>query len=95
MLAALNHANIAIDYELKEVNPSKYLVLELVEGDTLGERIATGHFPSMRLWILPHRSRTHSRWRTRNGSSSKRKREQSDVHDNCHVVRLGEFIGPV
>ena len=45
LLAALNHPNIAIIYELKEVNGSKYLILELVEGDTLGERIVKGPLP--------------------------------------------------
>src|SRR5262245_36620751 len=41
-LASLNHPNIAIIHELKEVEGSKYLILELIEGDTLAERIARG-----------------------------------------------------
>src|SRR2546426_5141047 len=45
LLAALNHENIASIYELKEVDASKYLILELVEGDTLGERITNGPLP--------------------------------------------------
>jgi Tol biopolymer transport system component len=39
VLAALNHPNLAIIHELKEVAGSKYLILELVEGETLAERI--------------------------------------------------------
>ncbi len=38
-LASLNHPNIAVIHELKEVDGSKYLILELVEGKTLGETI--------------------------------------------------------
>jgi serine/threonine protein kinase/Tol biopolymer transport system component len=39
-LAALNHPNIAVIHELKEVGGSKYLILELVEGKTLAETIS-------------------------------------------------------
>src|SRR5262249_42236034 len=44
-LAALNHPNLAIIHELKEAGGSKYLILELVEGETLAERIARGPVP--------------------------------------------------
>src|SRR5512139_276590 len=40
-LAVLNHPNIAIIHELKEVSGSRYLILELVEGKTLAETIST------------------------------------------------------
>src|SRR5215471_13301242 len=39
VLASLNHPNIASIYDLQEANGSRYLVLELVEGETLAERI--------------------------------------------------------
>jgi Tol biopolymer transport system component len=42
VLASLNHPNIAIIHELKEVDGATYLVLELVDGDTLEDRIARG-----------------------------------------------------
>jgi Tol biopolymer transport system component len=45
VLAALNHPNLAIIHELKEVEGSKYLILELVEGETLADRIARGPVP--------------------------------------------------
>src|SRR5215468_9661319 len=45
VLASLNHANIASIYDLAEANGSRYLVLELVEGETLAERIARGPIP--------------------------------------------------
>jgi Tol biopolymer transport system component len=45
VLAALNHPNIAAIYDLEEANGSRYLVLELVEGETLADRIARGAIP--------------------------------------------------
>src|SRR5215470_1915607 len=45
VLASLNHPNIAAIYDLQELNGSRYLVLELVEGETLAERIARGPIP--------------------------------------------------
>jgi Tol biopolymer transport system component len=45
VLAALNHPNLAIIHELREVAGTKYLILELVEGETLAERIARGPVP--------------------------------------------------
>src|SRR5262249_53137789 len=40
VLASLNHPNIAGIYDLQEANSYPYLVLELVEGKTLADRIA-------------------------------------------------------
>src|SRR2546425_1117143 len=45
VLASLNHPNIAIIHELKEVDSAKYLIMELVEGESLAERIARGPVP--------------------------------------------------
>jgi serine/threonine protein kinase len=42
MLASLNHPNIAAIHELEESNGVRYLVLELVPGETLAERIKRG-----------------------------------------------------
>ena len=44
-LAALNHPNIAAIYGLEESNGVNALVLELVEGPTLADRIAQGPIP--------------------------------------------------
>jgi eukaryotic-like serine/threonine-protein kinase len=46
VLAALNHPNIAALYEVVPVPGSHALVMELVEGETLGERIARGALPA-------------------------------------------------
>ena len=45
VLASLNHPNIASIYGLEEVEGVRALVLELVEGPTLAERIAQGPIP--------------------------------------------------
>lgn len=45
VLASLNHPNIAAIYDLAEANGFRYLVLELVEGETLADRIARGPTP--------------------------------------------------
>ena len=45
VLASLNHPHIASIYGLEEQNGHEALVLELVEGETLAERIARGAIP--------------------------------------------------
>src|SRR5262249_39884772 len=45
VLASLNHSNIAAIYDLQQAEALRYLVLELVEGDTLADRIARGPIP--------------------------------------------------
>ncbi len=45
MLASLNHPNIAAIYGLEDQDGAKFLILELVEGQTLAERLAAGPLP--------------------------------------------------
>ena len=45
LLATLNHPNIATIYGLEESNGAQTLVLELVDGPTLADRIALGPIP--------------------------------------------------
>ena len=45
VLASLNHPNIASIYGLEQSEGTHYLVLELVPGETLAERIARGPIP--------------------------------------------------
>jgi serine/threonine-protein kinase len=45
MLAALNHPNIAVIYGLEQSDATRFLVLELIEGDTLAERLKYGAIP--------------------------------------------------
>ena len=44
-LASLNHPNIAIIHGLEEADGIRALVMELVEGPTLADRIAQGAIP--------------------------------------------------
>jgi serine/threonine-protein kinase len=45
LLASLNHTNIASIYGLEQADGKRFLVLELVEGETLAERIRKGPLP--------------------------------------------------
>jgi Tol biopolymer transport system component len=45
LLAALNHPHIAAIYGLEETHGSQFLVMELVEGETLAERLTAGPIP--------------------------------------------------
>jgi Tol biopolymer transport system component len=47
ILASLNHPHIAALYGLEEAGGSRFLVLELVEGDTLARRLEAGPIPMM------------------------------------------------
>src|SRR5262249_11191795 len=45
VLASLNHPNIAAIHDLQEANDTRFLVLELVEGETLADRLQRGPIP--------------------------------------------------
>jgi len=45
LLASLNHPNIAAIYGLEESNGTHFLVMELIEGQTLDDRIKSGAIP--------------------------------------------------
>ena len=45
LLASLNHPNIAAIYGLEQAEGKRFLVLELVEGETLAQRISKGALP--------------------------------------------------
>ena len=45
LLAQLNHANVATLHGLEEHDEQQFLVMEMVEGETLAERIARGPIP--------------------------------------------------
>jgi eukaryotic-like serine/threonine-protein kinase len=45
VLASLNHTNIGSIYDLQDANGSRFLIMELVEGETLAERIRRGALP--------------------------------------------------
>src|SRR5262249_1121583 len=45
VLASLNHPNIASIYDFEEAGDTRFLVLELVEGETLADRLRRGPIP--------------------------------------------------
>jgi eukaryotic-like serine/threonine-protein kinase len=45
VLASLSHTNIAAIHDLYEENGSRFLIMELIEGKTLADRIARGAVP--------------------------------------------------
>ena len=45
LLASINHPNIAAIYGLEESGGTNFLVMELIEGQTLADRIKTGPIP--------------------------------------------------
>ena len=45
VLASLNHQNIAGIYDLQHSGETQFLVMELVEGETLADRITRGPIP--------------------------------------------------
>src|SRR5262245_41167503 len=45
VLASLNHPNVAQIYGIEESGATRFLVLELVEGETLAERLKRGPLP--------------------------------------------------
>ena len=45
VLASLNHPNIAAIYSLEEFEASRFLILELVEGETVADRLSRGRVP--------------------------------------------------
>ena len=70
VLASLNHPNIAAIYGFEEADGVLALVLELVEGPTLADRIAAGaRCRSTRRCRSPGRSPTRSKRRTSRASS--------------------------
>jgi len=68
VLAALNHPHIAAIHGVEQADGVRALVLELVPGETLAERIAAGPIP------VDGRSRSHIRsptpWRRRTRAAS-------------------------
>ena len=68
VLAALNHPNIAHIYGLEKTDGTSALVMELVEGPTLADRIAQGRSPSTRRSPSRRRSPRRSKPRTSKAS---------------------------
>ncbi len=70
MLAAVNHPTIATIHGAEQDGSTRYIVMELVEGDTLAERLSGGALPVADALRIGARSSKPSRWRTRRASST-------------------------
>ena len=70
VLASLNHPNVAAIFGVEEAGGRHFLVMELVPGETLEERIRRGAIPLGRRCRLQSRSPKGSRRRTRPESST-------------------------
>ena len=68
VLASLNHSNIAAIHGLEESGGRKFLVMELVEGETLAERIKRGPIPVDE--SLQSALQSAKRWRRRTRKAS-------------------------
>jgi serine/threonine protein kinase len=68
VLASLNNPNIAAIHGLEESTGVKALVMELVEGETLADRMRAPRFRSTRRCPSPGRS--PKRWRQRTSKAS-------------------------
>ena len=60
-LASLNHPNIALIYGVEKPPAAIALVMELVEGPTLADRIAEGAIPLMKRYRS--REKSPKRWK--------------------------------
>jgi eukaryotic-like serine/threonine-protein kinase len=45
LLASLNHSNIAAIYRLEQAEWKRFIVMELVDGETLAQRLSKGPMP--------------------------------------------------
>ena len=67
-IAALNHPNILVVYDTGQAGGAPYVVTELLDGETLGDRLTKGALPPARQLIAPFKSPTDWRRRTPKGS---------------------------
>ena len=70
ILSSLNHPNLLAIFDVGSQNGSQYLVSELLEGETLRERLRTGPLPLRKAVDYGCRWRMASRLRTRKESST-------------------------
>ena len=68
LLASLNHPSIAAIYGVEEFSGGRALVMELVEGEDLAQRIARGPIPLAERCRSPSRSPRRSKPRMNRGS---------------------------
>ena len=90
VLAAINHPNIASIYGLEEHAGGRFIVLELVEGENLAERLARGPMPVEDAIRVRSPDRNGRRSRAREGRRPSR--SEASEHQN-HTGRNREGSG--
>ena len=70
LLAQLHHPNIASIFGLEDERRTHALVMELVDGPTLAERLESGPFPLPKAFLSRCRSRKRSKRPTKRASST-------------------------
>ena len=91
VLASLNHPNIAAIYSFEEIDGVRFLVLELVSGETLKQRIARAPVPAERGAALRAADRRRARGRARQGHPPPRpqaRERQRDARGQGQAPRL-------
>ena len=63
-IASVNHPNICAVHDVGIDGDRRFLVMELLEGETLQQRLVRGGFDTRELWNTPLRWQTRSRPRT-------------------------------
>ena len=87
VLASLNHPNIAAIYGLEESNGVRALVMELVEGETLAERISVAAGFSSASAGLKAGATTGERRRIRPAGRYRQRALRGREETNCSVGR--------
>jgi serine/threonine protein kinase len=67
---ALSHPNVCAIYDLGTYEGSPYVAMELLEGESVRERLGHGPLPWKKGWRSPGRRHCGWRRRTRRGSST-------------------------
>jgi hypothetical protein len=98
VLASLNHPHIAQIHGLEDADGVRALVLELVEGPTLADRIAQGAIPSTNRSRSPRRSPRRSEPRTSrdhpSGPEAREHQASRGRHSEGAGLRAGEGPRP-
>ena len=93
VLASLNHTNIAAIYDVQEAGDTRFLVLELVEGQNLADRLSRGPIPVDESLRMPSRLAKRCRLHTKRCDSSRSEARECEDHSGRKSKGIGFRIG--